>query len=52
MGGGTAHHIIAPLTSPLMRLRLMMQLGGLSGRFAMLNVIFCMGLSSATFLVA
>jgi hypothetical protein len=42
MGGGTTHHTTAQLTSPLMRLRSMMQLGGLSGRSAMLNVIVYM----------
>jgi hypothetical protein len=47
MGGGTTHHNTTQLTFPLMRLRSMMQLEGLSVHSAMLSVIVCMSLSSA-----
>jgi hypothetical protein len=51
MGGGTVHHTIALLTSPLMKLLSMTLPELLSGRFAMLNVISSISLSFATFLI-
>jgi hypothetical protein len=50
MGGGTAHHTTVQLTSPLMMLQSMMQLEGLFGQSAMLNVNVYMGLSFVMFL--
>jgi hypothetical protein len=50
MGGGTARHTTAQLTSLLMMLRSMMQQEGLSGHSAMLNVNVYMGLSYVMFL--
>jgi hypothetical protein len=50
MGAGTTHHITTKLTSPLMLLRSMMQLEGLSGHSAMPNVNVYMGMSSVMFL--